>query len=173
MNKTLKRTIAALATGGLVATQALAANSIKTPTLNPKLKSIPGLKLHCNKADQVCRIVVKVEPAGSDGCNASVDYEYVIVKKKNTSIVFELSRVQMSDTATYEFYGQGITFVDSGFDPKDILTYVSLTAGKTSANWKSGKKRKADIQYVPAVRRVSPTQKDCDTHDPKINNDGG
>ena len=52
MNKTLKRTIAALATGGLVATQALAANSIKTPTLNPKLKSIPGLKLHCNKADR-------------------------------------------------------------------------------------------------------------------------
>ena len=178
MNKTLKLTIAALATGGLVATQALAANAIKMPTLNPKIKSIPGLNLDCNDKNQVCRVAVKVEPDGSGGCKASVDYEVVTVKQKETRIVFELARVDMGDDAKYEFYGQGIAFVDTGFDPTDTLEFGELAPlsgprKDTLANWKSGKKKKVDIHYVPTVRRVSPTPADCSAHDPKINNDGG
>jgi hypothetical protein len=176
MSWTLKLAIATVSAGTLAAAHALPTLPLKFPKLNREILSVPNLNLHCDSPDTTCHVTVKVEPFGTDGCRASVDYDHVIVKKRYTSMSFELAKSSMIDGSVYEFVDEGVAFpsdLNPGFNPKDSLEFITLGPDKVVAHWRSLKKRKADIHYVPVVRRVSPTSSDCEAHDPKINNDGG
>ena len=158
-------TLASLLIGGL-----FTAHAQPTPGFKPL--SIPDLGMECKTDTSLCRVTVRVEPDGN-ACKASVDVDIVTVKKKGTTVIFELARIDMNDTAKYEFFGEGIEFVDLAKKPKESFMPLGLGANNTTAVWQTLAKPAKDLQYRPTVRRISPSRLDCPGADPRISNDGG
>ena len=181
MNAMLKCAAALLVVGALTpgyGQEAPKIKPLKIPTLTTELKlfSLPGLNLTCTDRSSVCKVAVNVVPNGT-GCVASIDFERVVVKKKDTAVQFVLSR-GIGDAAVYEFHDEGIVFpplLNPGKVPKDSLEFLALspTVNPYLANWKSLRRAQRDLRYEPVVRRVSPDPIDCAAVDPMISNDGG
>lgn len=166
-------TVRAIVAGVLLGATGFAlAQTVKVQT-SVSAKAVAGTVMNCKGSAAKCIIVVRVgpDPANANDCIATIDIETVRIRKK-IPVNFLLVRDSMTDRDTYEFVDKGIVWDPPASAPTaDQFDFVSLTAGITVANWKTGQtKTTVDAAYLPKVKRTG--GQDCKAGDPRIANDG-